>query len=82
MTDLPEEEGGGEYPSPHTPPKGEAPGTAGLTPERKPADPVASNTTSGDLSDEIDPPEGFKEVLDEDPERFGSSSTTPPDDRS
>ena len=57
--------GGGEFPSPDTPPSGPAPGTAGMTPEREPAD-------------ETDPPERFKDVLDTDPERFGSSTT--PDD--
>ena len=55
--------GGGEFPSPDAPPSGPAPGTAGMTPER----------------DEPEQAEGFKEVLDADPERFGSS-TTPPDE--
>ena len=69
------ERGGGEWPAPGTPPSGPAPGAAGVTPDRGAPRPVASNTTSGDLSDEIDPPEGFKDVLDADRERGGSATT-------
>ena len=54
--------GGGEFPSPDAPPTGPAPGTAGMTPDREAPEQA----------------EGFKEVLDTDPERFGSS--TSPDD--
>ena len=55
-------QGGGEVPSPDTPPSGSAPGTAGMTSEH----------------DAPDQAESFKDVLDTDPEKFGSSTT--PDD--
>ena len=73
------ERGGGEFPPTDASARGPSPGAAGITPERGPGKPVASNETSGDLADDIDPPEHFKDVLNVDPDRFGSSTT--PDDR-
>lgn len=72
------EMGGGEWPDPDTPPTGPSPGAAGIDPAAdRPggARPVASNTEDGGLEEEIDPPAGFKQALEEDPERGGSATT-------
>lgn len=100
--------GGGEWPSPHAPPTGPAPGTAdegesaadrrAEAPPRRPPEGSASQPDrqqdgtgggdrgaarhtdlAGDGEAEIDPPEGFKEVLEGD-RVTGGSQSVPPDD--
>lgn len=90
------EAGGGEWPSPDTPPTGPASGESSRSPGAPDVMPTGTDTqaeqqqtgeTAGDrgaarsseTNTGIDPPSGFKDVLEADPVAGGSSST-PHDD--
>jgi hypothetical protein len=67
-------EGSGEWPSPHTPPRGPAPGTDPVRRE------LIQRERAQTSSQDVDGPEGFNSVLDADPVE-GGSRTLPDDER-